>query len=612
MASDSSGGQVITGGVTVIAEVSGGETSRAAGGNSGGVAAGGVGVTGGRGSGGATSPLDASGGEEAASGGSDSAGGAAASGGSETAGGAAASGGSDSAGGVRSSGLTQLSSAGATLTGGSGNNGGGQTGTSHDAAVFVIQPRLEPNKNDSAPLAAMLTLETNVSTSGTVQLSGGGESWSVRLDNASVHNKALLGFKPDTDYRVTVTVAAGNTELSAPPLTWHTPALPNDFPHLVFVKSDPARMASGMTMFDVIHELYVVVVDGVGQVRWYYKSPMVNHRYRQLANGNIICVSGGSHLTEIDWFGNVVNTWYAADSGTPPSGAIPVAVNNFHHNVEEMPNGNLVVLSQEGRFINNYPISSDDPTAGAARAWVIGDQIVEMTRSGEIAKRYSLFDILDPARIGHDGETKDWTHSNAIIYDPGSDAYLVSMRHQDAVIKVRRDTGELIWILGNHANWRAPWLSKLLTPLGDEFAWQYHQHAIELTPHGIGLYDNGNYRAPAYQEPNPPYYSRAVRFAIDEEAMTVEQLWVYQPRAGTASIFSSGMSDADLLPNGNVLIDSGGVASPRNTSGWSQIIEVTDSGESVFELDVLDSPRELTTFDADRIADIRHMTSDGS
>jgi hypothetical protein len=242
---------------------------------------------------------------------------------------------------------------------------------------------------------------------------------------------------------------------------------------------------------------------------------------------------------------------------------------------------------------------------------VTGDQIVELTRAGEVVKRYSLFDVIDPTRIGHDSEiNNDWTHSNAVIYDPASDAYLVSMRHQDAVIKIRRETGELVWILGNPANWRTPWKSKLLAPLGADFEWQYHQHAVQLTPGGIGLYDNGNYRVPAYEDPLPaPYHSRVVRFAIDEVAMTVEQQWTYFPKSGNDLLYSYAMSDADLQANGNVLIASGTLTSLRANPGWAQIIEVTDAGDPVFELNVVDAPQDATTFDADRIPDIRYMSS---
>ncbi len=496
----------------------------------------------------------------------------------------------------------------------------GEQGTGGDAGIgseplgFVVPPRLVPNDNDAAPLAASLSFETTRPAFGSILVSGGGESWLLRLDaEAVVHERVLLGVKPDTDYEVVVRLAAGDDWIVAPPLSWHTPPLPADFPHLLPVSADTDRMAPGMTMFDVRSQLYVVVVDAAGDIRWYYRAPRTSDRYRLLSNGNIIYVSPDSYVTEIDWFGKPVATWYAAELGVPPRGTIPVSVRGFHHNLDEMPNGNILALCRDVRWIDDYPTSSEDAEAPRARRYVRGDQIVEFTRDGEIAKRYSLFDILDTTRIGPDGDITDWTHSNAVIYDAASDAYLVSMRHQDAGIKLERETGALGWILGNHANWRPAWTDKLLTPIGDEFEWPYHQHAVQVTEDGsLMLYDNGVYRAPAYQTPRLPFYSRAVRFAIDEKLMTATQVWSYQPTWGAVPLFAEAMSDADRLPNGNVLIASGTLTSQRTRPGWAQILEVTNEGDVVFELAVIDSPMPATTFDADRIPDIRYLMPNGN
>ena len=97
-------------------------------------------------------------------------------------------------------------------------------------------------------------------------------------------------------------------------------------------------------------------------------------------------------------------------------------------------------------------------------------------------------------RWGYDNE-----HANAILEDPRDNSIVVSIRHQDAVIKFTRN-GQLKWILGPHANWGAQWQKYLLTPVGTPFEWQYAQHAPELTPQGTLLvYDDGNYRASPFE-----------------------------------------------------------------------------------------------------------------
>ena len=52
-------------------------------------------------------------------------------------------------------------------------------------------------------------------------------------------------------------------------------------------------------------------------------------------------------------------------------------------------------------------------------------------------------------------DLRDWSHTNAVFYDEKDGTFVLSARRQDAVYKVTRD-GELVWILGNHDNWREP------------------------------------------------------------------------------------------------------------------------------------------------------------
>jgi arylsulfate sulfotransferase len=129
------------------------------------------------------------------------------------------------------------------------------------------------------------------------------------------------------------------------------------------------------------------------------------------------------------------------------------------------------------------------------------------------------------------------------------------------------------------------------------------------------VFDNGNYRA---QPPAPPVqpadsYSRAVEFEIDEEAMTVRQVWSYGG-PGSEHFYSAFVSDADRLPDtGNVLITEGGRlldadGVPSNlvvpSRKISRIFEVTggERPQKVFEV-VIDTvtPPGWAIYQADRI-----------
>ena len=156
----------------------------------------------------------------------------------------------------------------------------------------------------------------------------------------------------------------------------------------------------------------------------------------------------------------------------------------------------------------------------------------------------------------------------------------------------------------------------MLTPTGNEFEWPYHQHGPEITPQGtILMFDNGNGRAipPATALPFDRAYSRAVEYRVDEEAMTVEQVWAYggqfDPRQ---QFYSSFLGDARSLPEtGNVLVTDGGrTASITPLRRNGRIAEVTHESPPtvLFEMFVLDdsptAPRNWTVYRADRLRSV--------
>ena len=441
------------------------------------------------------------------------------------------------------------------------------------------------------------------------------------------HVVPLVGLRPGRTHSVTfiATDAAGNVD-RAPPLVVETDPLPDDFPPLRTTVSRPERMEPGWTLFNLYRwgaegrvQDYglLVAVDASGEVVWYFRTDHSIMQAIPLANGNLLYMASVDTvwgvLVEIDVLGNVVRRWHSrAAADLVPAGSILVDTDSLHHEIIELPSGNLATLSSEVRSFDDYPTSEEDPDAPRETRDVVGDVIVEFAPDGTVVAEWPLLDAVDPYRISFDslgtgfwedtykalghatGEAADWAHANAFAVDPADDAFVVSLRHQDAQVKVDR-TGAARWILGPHGGWDGPWRDRLLEPQGD-LEWPYHGHGIEVTPHGtILLFDNGNNRALPFDTPMPAEdsYSRAVEYEVDEEAMTVRQAWAY-PGAGAEPFYSSFLSDADLLPQtGNVLITDGARTRTIETAEgeteerrWARILEVTraDPAEVVFEL----------------------------
>ena len=546
------------------------------------------------------------------------------------------------AGGVTSSaggaaGSSSVAGAGGASLGGAaggsatGGAGGADAGPPGQPVAFIDSPTFTGNDNPAAPQAGVLRLTTDVAAKVHVEVSGGDERWTLDLPGTTSVKKPIVGLKPATTYDVTVSVSAGANTLTAGPLSWTTPPLPTNFLPIQVTKSDPSKMEPGMTLFAIRDGWYlaqapVIIVDHQGTVRWYFsdRSNMAQEDLRQLPNGNLFFGRDFCTLREIDLLGNVVRAFHASKwpgTCTTIAGSVPVEVDDFHHESAVLATGNVLTLSTETRQVAGYPTSETDANAAKQNALVMGSAIVEFTPTGEIVKRISMLDLLDPTRIGRDSLTQDWSsqhatpgqrpydwdHANAVIYDASSDSYLVSLRHQDAVVKVNRTSGTLTWILGNPANWVAPWKDKLLAPTGN-LLWPFHQHAVELNALGLGLYDNGNYRAAAYQsvDGSVPEYSRAAIYKVDETAKTVSQVWSYGPSSGSDSFYSTGMGDADWQPaTGNVLLTSSQIVA-GDGSTYAQIVEVTPDGTRVFELNTKGSAGSVyPVYRADRIQDLR-------
>ncbi|MBN2717559.1 MAG: aryl-sulfate sulfotransferase [Deltaproteobacteria bacterium] len=494
---------------------------------------------------------------------------------------------------------------------------------------FSVAPLFRQNDNPHVPQAGILDISTNITADISINVSGSdGEEWQLSRIADTQLRVPVIGLKPQTEYAVTVTATANGHTIEADAGTWATPPLPDDFPPLHIAISEPAQMEPGMIQFNVWNgtrssDKPLVIVDNDGVVRWYYTGVGVYDDHRRLENGHVIFTPDECVIHEVDALGNTVESWYAINHPGDcdvPDGSIPVDAESFHHAMTVLENGNLLALSTELRDAENFPTSEDDAAAPTRTTRVMASVIVEFTPAGQIVKKIPLFDLLDPTRIGRgvlsaswgllskyeddDVTTEDWDHSNALEYDAAADAYLVSVRHQDAIIKINRETETLEWILGTPANWRSPWREKLFTP-DDTVEWFFHQHAVVLTPLGIGMYDNGNFRAPAY-EPTRTQYSRAVLFSIDEEAMTVSQIWDYGSESGENHFYSSAMGNAIWQPqSGNVLICNGWMGDRNGTT--AQILEITEDGERVFELTAMQQggSSSYAIHRARRIADIR-------
>ncbi len=509
---------------------------------------------------------------------------------------------------------------------------------------FLATPTITVNPSGRAPLVAILHALTGAPAALTLHIDDGVRQWSVSGGNAkqTLHEIALLDLRSGRSHKVRVTASAANGEaVECEGIQFDTAPLPAVFPSIKVLKADTAQMEPGYTVFpsrpsDQAQGFgdfgAIIAVDAKGEVVWYYQPGHFVDAPRRLRNGNFLYIGPNQTLFEADIMGRIVAKWQALlGAAQRDIDAVAIPTRQFHHDVFEMPCGNILAASLEIRSYDNYPTSDKDANAPREPSKVVGDVIVEFTRDGRMVNEWKLLDLIDPYRFGYGGLLKgnprradtaarNWSHCNSVFYDEKSDAIILSVRRQDAILKISRKTGELVWILGTDANWRSPWKEKLLKP-DASIEWQYHQHDATVTPEGtVMCFDNGNYRSSPFEAKMPPEqsYSRAVEFAVDEKARTVRQVWEYGKHR-EEKLFSVYVGGSAFMPKtGNVLADFGGITTdasgrylenPGGGIGQVRMVEVTRGAraEVVFELALTRASNEGAGWDAYRglrIADL--------
>ena len=479
----------------------------------------------------------------------------------------------------------------------------------HTPPALTTSAAITQNPNPSAPLVAILTFDTNEPAVSAIELNGSGVLHRVETDLSVHHSFPVLGLVAEAtnSIRITLTDAAGNVNTAAARVEYKTPALPEDFPPLRTAVLDMSRATPGYTLFNVTPvnlPTYglIVAVNDKGQLVWYYRNNGSIGAVSQTSRGTPLFLDG-TDAVEIDMLGNRLARWHATGAGiaAQPGDNIPVPTNLFHHEIFELPGGNLLTLSHELRRVDSFPSSETNGAATPSPATLVGDTIVEFARDGKIVHEWSLFNMLDTQRIGYDslssfwdstysaahGATRDWTHANAVTYDARDNAFVVSLRSQDAVVKVSRAEGKLLWIFGVPDGWKTPWANDLLRGSHDT-RWPYHQHAASITARGtLILFDNGNHQARPFDPPQPESksQSRAVEFAIDTRARTTEEVWSYG-EPGDERFFSGILGGAEILSKtGNVLITDGARQIGKNP--WARIVEVTHTRPAQKVLEVI-------------------------
>ncbi len=453
---------------------------------------------------------------------------------------------------------------------------------------FLMNPVIEKNPNEDVPLVAIVRFRLEAPATTQLIIDDGRRKRTVTYgpDRDPAEGLPIIGMRADTRHRITV--FAGTAEPVT--LDYRTPRLSGDgleWPQITRKQIDTGAMQPGYTLLSVRRRVNIrqthmtpaqsrfttrwgllLILDEEGEVVWYYRSNSRIAGVQQLSNGNLFFHHVDFRSIEMDMTGRIVRMFYASGRPAGPvEGAIAIDAASIHHQPHQMPNGNFLAMTANARMVENYFTSETDPDAPRTTQPVVGDRFVEFTPDGEIVWSWDTFEHLDVYRWSYHlmevywhnrGFPKhlDWTHGNGITFDPADGSVIASLRHQDAIIKIDKDSGEIVWILGDHTNWKSPHKEKLLDPAHD-LRWHYHGHNPRVTVDGtIIMYDNGLCRAQPYAPQAAPHecFARAIEYEVDEVRRTVREVWVSSSDDDPERVISWAMGDAHRLPNDNMLV----------------------------------------------------------
>lgn len=455
-----------------------------------------------------------------------------------------------------------------------------------DETYTYDDPFIKLDPYDTSPLSALIMFETDEPKQ--VRVTTGiddDETAIVELwdEPETSHEIPVLGLYPGQENKVQIEVIDEDNQAEEAEIVIETDPLPDDFMNTEVVESQPDKMENGLT-YIVPTSGYLYAVDENADVRWYssLRSRLI---FTRLDDGKYLQTTRKddedqyNELLELDMLGKIYNAYNIEIEGYDEE-----KDNLIHHDVIEVPSGNLLATTHE----TNSDYEQD-------HMHEIDRETGETTQ--EISLRKAMPDEAPDDYDGKNAEDGDWIHQNAIWYDESDNSILISGRSQDIIMKLSYPEGEVQWILGADEEWPEEYEEYVLEPVGD-VKFPAGQHAMKFVDNpkydnspemkDMILFDNNEVFTRGDRDVSKDY-SQATRYLINEEEMTVEETWSYGKDRGE-SFFSHIIGNVQYLyETDHLILNSGATDDPESPTGVTgRVVEVDteEDPEVIFELEV--------------------------
>jgi hypothetical protein len=259
-------------------------------------------------------------------------------------------------------------------------------------------------------------------------------------------NSAAVSLGFNQEFHVTMTTG-GNDK------SYYVRCLPSDFPQFTWTQySNPTQQWYIMTPDQGVGaKPYVAIFGRGGAPVWWYKDTVAPLDAKLLPNGDLLW----SHSLGAFANNNTNTTDERKLDGTLVRQIkAPGNVPTDPHDIQILPNGHIYTLS----YVERSTTQDLSAYGGPTDAHVLDAQIEEQDENGNLVWTWNSKDHIDisesarwvhgmnPTPYPNGDQVYDIVHINTISLD-GSDL-IISLRHADAVYKINRSTGDIVWKLG--------------------------------------------------------------------------------------------------------------------------------------------------------------------
>lgn len=259
--------------------------------------------------------------------------------------------------------------------------------------------------------------------------------------------------------------------------------IPQSLPTFEVVYGDEKVFDGYLFLRQIVSPGAQLMINSQGKVVWFQVSDTTLFRPYMPYDKSYVALRSDSEIHEITYSGDTLNVLGLGDSGFD---------RKLHHEIVKDEKQNYVSLTRE---VLPMDLSS---VGGELQDTVRTDGILVLSQNGEKIWHWSLNQVMDPLSYPDIVRVKkDWGHANALFIDKDGN-YLVSWRDFNAIWKINRTSGEVMWKIDE-------------TTINSDENRFFKQHGVHRNLEGdILLFDNGDRRKRAT--------TRAYAFSEGEQA----------------------------------------------------------------------------------------------